>query len=168
MTAQFEYTTGVGVGGGALLSGLKGTLVKGWTFTSQLTTGSGLPLTPVYLTSVQGTGVTGTIRADLTGASTDAPDGLLPESGRVRAARGRPVGQGRTQLGHRPAQFSLNAGLSRTFPLGRAAQPRLADRRDQRAESRDLRRREHASSAARSSACRRGPTRCASCRRVCG
>ena len=48
---------------------LKGALVKDWTVTSQLTAGSGLPLTPVYLTSVRGTGVTGTIRADLTGAS---------------------------------------------------------------------------------------------------
>ena len=64
VTAQFQYTTGVGVAGGTLLDGLKGALFKDWTITSQLTTGSGLPLTPVYLTSVAGTGVTGTIRAD--------------------------------------------------------------------------------------------------------
>ena len=46
----------------------KGSLLKGWTFISTLTTGSGLPLTPTYLTSVPGTGMTGTIAADLTGA----------------------------------------------------------------------------------------------------
>ena len=40
-------------------------LLRDWTFTSQLTAGSGLPLTPVYLTSLAGTGVTGTIRAQL-------------------------------------------------------------------------------------------------------
>ena len=72
MTAQVQYTTGIGVAGGALLDGMKGTLFKGWTFTSQLTTGSGLPLTPVYLAPVPGTGVTGTIRPSLTGASLDA------------------------------------------------------------------------------------------------
>ena len=54
VTAQFQYTTGVGVGGGTLLDGLKGTLLKGWTVTSPLNAGSGLPLTPVYLTSVTG------------------------------------------------------------------------------------------------------------------
>ena len=44
LTAQFEYTTGVGVSGGALTNGLKGSFWKGWTFLSQLTAGSGLPL----------------------------------------------------------------------------------------------------------------------------
>ena len=68
LTAQFQYTCGVGIGGGTLLDGLKGTLLKGWTVTAALNAGSGLPLTPVYLTSVQGTGVTGTIRPDVNGA----------------------------------------------------------------------------------------------------
>ena len=49
LTAQFQYSTGVGVSGGTLVDGLKGSLLKGWTMTSQLTAGSGLPLTPVYL-----------------------------------------------------------------------------------------------------------------------
>ena len=54
LTAQVQYTTGVGVAGGALVDGFKGSLLKGWTFTGTLTTGSGLPLTPIYLTSVPG------------------------------------------------------------------------------------------------------------------
>ena len=54
VTAQFQYTTGVGVAGGALLTGVKGALFKGWTITSQLNAGSGLPLTPIALTSVRG------------------------------------------------------------------------------------------------------------------
>src|SRR5262249_11319491 len=58
MTAQFQYTSGVGIGGGALTDGARGSLLKGWTITTQATIGSGLPLTPVYLTSVPGTGVT--------------------------------------------------------------------------------------------------------------
>ena len=64
-----QYTSGVGVGGGTLMDGFRGALLKGWTLTAQLTTGSGLPLTPVFLTSVPGTGVTGSMRGDLTGAS---------------------------------------------------------------------------------------------------
>ncbi len=118
LTAQFQYTTGIGVSGGALVDGLKGSLVKGWTVTTQLATGSGLPLTPVYLSPVPGTGVTGTIRADLTGATGEAPAGYylnpaaytVPVSGHWGTA-GRNSVRG-------PAQFALNAGIARTFTLG--------------------------------------------------
>ena len=33
ITAQVQYTTGVGVAGGALVDGFRGSLLKGWTFT---------------------------------------------------------------------------------------------------------------------------------------
>src|SRR5262249_58324514 len=76
--AQVQYTSGVGVAGGSLMGGIRGALFKGWTVTSQLTAGSGLPLTPIYLTSVAGTGVTGTIRGDVNPALVDAvPDGFF-------------------------------------------------------------------------------------------
>ena len=39
----------------------RGALLKEWTFGSQVTAGTGLPLTPVYLAAVNGTGVTGSI-----------------------------------------------------------------------------------------------------------
>jgi hypothetical protein len=118
VTAQLEYTTGVGVSGGALLSGLKGALVKGWTLTSQLSVGSGLPLTPVYLTPVRGTGVTGTIRADLTGAElTPAAGYYLNPSAYAPPATGQWGDAGRNSVTG-PSQFSLNAGVSRTFPWG--------------------------------------------------
>jgi hypothetical protein len=119
LTAQFQYTSGVGVSGGTLVDGLKGTLLKGWTVTSQLTAGSGLPLTPVYLAPVPGTGVTGTIRPDLTGVPIDGSSGdryanpaafALPASGHWGTA-------GRNSITG-PAQFSLNAGITRTFPWG--------------------------------------------------
>jgi hypothetical protein len=118
LTAQVQYTTGVGVRGGALLDGLTGSLVKGWTFTSQLSVGSGLPLTPVYLNSVSGTGVTGTIRAQLTGASTDAPAGYyLNPAAYTTPAAGHWGNAGRNSVTG-PSQFSLNAGVARTFPWG--------------------------------------------------
>jgi hypothetical protein len=118
VTAQFQYTTGVGMGGGALVDGAKGTLFKGWTVTSQLTAGSGLPLTPVYLTSVTGTGVTGPIRADLTGIADVASDGVYANPAAFAPpAPGRWGNAGRNSI-RGPAQFGLNTGFGRSFLWG--------------------------------------------------
>jgi hypothetical protein len=118
LTAQFQYTTGVGVSGGALLTGLKGSLFKGWTVTSQLTAGSGLPLTPVYLTSVAGTGVTGTIRADLTGAPIGAaPPGYFFNPAAYAAPEPGRWGNAQRNSVTGPSQFALNAGIARTFTV---------------------------------------------------
>jgi hypothetical protein len=119
VAAQFQYTTGVGVGGGTLIDGVKGSLFKGWTLSAQLTAGSGLPLTPVYLAPVVGTGVTGTLRPDLTGADADAiPAGYyLNPAAYAAPAPGRWGSAGRNSV-RGPAQFALNAGLGRTFPWG--------------------------------------------------
>jgi hypothetical protein len=64
---QFQYTTGVGVGGGTLVDGMKGWWFKDWTLAGELNAGSGLPFTPVSFTAIPGTGVVGT-RPRLTGA----------------------------------------------------------------------------------------------------
>jgi hypothetical protein len=119
LTTQFEYTTGMGAGGGALMTGTKGSLYKGWTITGQLNVGSGLPLTPVYLTSLAGTGVIGTIRADYTGA----PVGALSPGSYVNAAAFAAPAAGRWGNAARnsitgPSQFSFNMGLARTFLWG--------------------------------------------------
>jgi hypothetical protein len=116
---QAQYTSGSGVRGGALLSGWKGLLLKEWTLAEAFTIGSGLPQTPLYLAVQPGTGVTGNLRPDLTGADIyAAPKGLnlnpaafqVPPAGRFgNAARNSITG---------PAQFSLNASLGRTFPWG--------------------------------------------------
>ena len=116
LTLQFQYTTGVGVAGGALVDGWQGSLLKGWTITSQLTTGSGLPLTPYYLATTPGTGFTGAIRASLTGAPTDAPAGYyLNPAAYTTPAPGEWGNAGRNS-GMGPMQFGLNAGITRTFP----------------------------------------------------
>jgi trimeric autotransporter adhesin len=105
LTAQVEYS-----GRG---------LLRDWTLTSQLSAGSGLPLTPVYLTSIAGTGVTGAVRASYTGAPVDeAPEGFLVNP----AAFGAPVpgewGNAPRNSITGPAQFSLNTGITRTFAIG--------------------------------------------------
>jgi hypothetical protein len=117
LTGQVQYTTGVGVGGGALLSGVKGSLFKGWTVTANMDAGSGRPVTPVVLTQIPGTGVLGALRADLTSASTgDIPDGYYFNP----AAYTLPVGHfgsaGRNSE-RGPKQFNLNMNVTRTFVL---------------------------------------------------
>jgi hypothetical protein len=67
-TVQVQYTTGIGVRGGTLLRGWKGAAYKGWTIIANITAGSGMPLTPVYIAAVRNTGVTGSLRPDYTGA----------------------------------------------------------------------------------------------------
>src|SRR5947209_5607035 len=74
-TAQAQFTTGIGVGGGTLLRGWKGAAFKGWTFLTQITAATGQPLTPIYLSAVNGTGMTGSIRPDVTGAPVYAASG---------------------------------------------------------------------------------------------
>jgi len=116
-SVQTQYTTGVGVRGGALLGGWRGVLFKEWTVASQLTMGSGLPQTPIYFAAVRGTGVTGNLRPDVTGLSIhDAPPGLFlnPAAFSVPAA-GQWGNAGRNSITG-PSQFTLNASLGRSFP----------------------------------------------------
>ncbi len=119
LAAQLQYTTGAGVSGGGLMDGAAAKFFRGWTLTGQVTSGSGLPITPVYLTSVAGTGVTGTIRASLTGAPTDAATGgsYLNPAAYSAPAAGAWGNAGRNSITG-PGQFSLDAGIGRTFLWG--------------------------------------------------
>jgi hypothetical protein len=118
LTAQLQYSTGVGVGGGTLLSGWRGGLFKEWTLATQITAGTGKPLTPVYFAAVPGTGVTGSYRPDYTGAPLySAPPGLFLNPAAVSLpAPGQWGDAGRDSITG-PNQFSLNASLARTFRL---------------------------------------------------
>ncbi len=117
--SSFQYTSGMGMAGGTLLKGWKGALLKQWTVSGQINAASGYPLTPIFPAAVSGTGVTGPLRPDLTGADIEAaPAGLhvnpaaftAPEAGRWgNAARNSIPG---------PSQFGLNASLARTFRTG--------------------------------------------------
>jgi hypothetical protein len=115
-TVQFQYTTGIGSKGGAFLRGWRGALFKQWTFSSQITAGSGLPLTPVYPVAVSGTGVSGPVRPDYTGADIyDAPPGLHLNPDAYQApAEGRWGSAGRNSIAG-PSQFALSASLHRIF-----------------------------------------------------
>jgi len=113
-----QYTTGMGLRGGSLLSGWRGAAFKEWTASTQINAGTGQPLTPVYLVAVQGTGFTGPIRPDYTGKPVyDAPSGLfLNPAAYAAPAAGRWGNAGRNTITG-PDQFTLNASMARTFRL---------------------------------------------------
>ncbi|MGO8792124.1 MAG: carboxypeptidase-like regulatory domain-containing protein [Terriglobia bacterium] len=120
LNLQAQYTSGMGLGGRTLMSGKRGTFLKEWTFLTQISVGSGLPESPVYLATVPGTGITGSIRPEETGASIkNAPLGLFLNPAAFAAP---PPGQwgnaGRNSI-IGPSAFSLNAAIGRTFRLDR-------------------------------------------------
>jgi hypothetical protein len=118
VSSTIQYTTGMGMAGGTLLNGWRGALFKGWLFSTTISAGSGLPLTPVYLAPVQGTGITSALRPEYTGAPLyNAPPGLSLNPAAYAAP---PPGQfgdaGRDSITG-PFQFALNASAGRTFRL---------------------------------------------------
>ena len=118
LDVQMQYSTGVGVAGGALLSGWRGLLFKEWTIATQISVSSGLPLTPIYPVGIAGTGITG-IRPDYTGVSLyDAPNGLsLNPKAFASPASGQWGNAGRDSI-IGPSQFSMIASMGRSFTVG--------------------------------------------------
>jgi hypothetical protein len=108
----------MGKGGGTLMSGWRGRVLKEWTVLTQITAGTGLPETPVYLAAVPGTGVTGTIRPDRTSAPLYiASDGFfLNSEAYTTPASGQWGNAGRNSI-RGPATFTMNAALARTLRL---------------------------------------------------
>jgi len=103
-----QYTTGMGRN--ALL---RGKWLSDWTVSSQWAVGTGLPLTPVLLRPVAGTGVTGSWRPDYTGAELFAGSRPNPAAYAVPGP-GRWGNAGRNTITG-PKQLAVNAALSRTF-----------------------------------------------------
>ncbi len=112
---QTQYTTGVGVRGGTLMSGWRGTAFKGWTFVNTINAGTGLPETPVYQEAVGLTGSSGSIRPDYTGAPVyAAPPGYFLNPAAFIAPVGHWGNCGRNILTG-PSQFNMNTSVARTF-----------------------------------------------------
>jgi len=118
LNASFQYTTGMGLGGGTLLTGWRGRVYKEWTVLGQIVAGSGLPETPSYLATVTGTGLTGPIRPDRTTTSIYAgsPGRFLNPAAYAPPLSGQWGTAGRDSISG-PGQFTFNASLARTFRL---------------------------------------------------
>jgi hypothetical protein len=118
LNMQLQYTTGMGMGGRTLMSGWRGRLLKEWTVMSQITSGTGLPETPIFQAIVPGTGVSNTIRPDLTGASIySAPAGYHLNVAAFSAPAAGAWGMARRDSITGPNQFTLNGSMSRTLRL---------------------------------------------------
>ncbi len=121
LNLQAQYTTGEGLGGGTLMTGWPGRLLKEWTVVTTAVVGSGLPETPVYLAAVPGTGYTGTIRPNPTGAPITASRAgqHLNPAAYTAPLPGEWGTAGRNSITG-PNQFSLDTSVARTFrPSGR-------------------------------------------------
>lgn len=113
LSFQMQYSSGMGLGWG-----WGTTALKEWNWATEIAAGSGLPLTPVYLAAVQGTGVTGSLRPDYTGAPVhDAPAGFfLNRAAYAPPAAGHWGDAGRNSIGG-PGQLGIHVSLGRTFRL---------------------------------------------------
>ncbi|HEY1649243.1 MAG TPA: carboxypeptidase-like regulatory domain-containing protein [Terracidiphilus sp.] len=114
LTAQ--YTSGEGLGGGTLMSGWRGRLLKEWTVLGTLTAASGLPETPIYPVAVPGTAATTVIRPSLSGSSiyASAAGTHLNSFAYQEPALGQWGTAGRDSITG-PDHFSLDSSLARTF-----------------------------------------------------
>ena len=116
LNLQAQYTSGQGLGGGALLAGWRGRLLKEWTAVTTIAAGTGLPQTPIYLAAIPGAGFTGTLRPDLTGNSIyAAPRGLHLNAAAYATPQPGQYGHAGRYSINGPSQFTLNASLARTF-----------------------------------------------------
>jgi hypothetical protein len=114
LNLNWQYSTAVGRGGGMLIQGWKGALLKDWTLTNAISAGSGMPLTATVggvRSTTTGTGITGSLRADATGLPVNASALNLAF---VDPAAGQWGNAGRDTITG-PTQFSLNGSLGRTF-----------------------------------------------------
>jgi hypothetical protein len=116
LNLQVQYTSGEGLGGGDLLRGWRGRLVKEWTMLTKISTGSGLPETPAYLAAISGTGFSNITRPSLSGAKiyTNSAGVHLNSAAYTVPTSGQWGTAGRNSITG-PGQFSLDASLARTF-----------------------------------------------------
>jgi trimeric autotransporter adhesin len=118
LNTQIQYTTGMGLGGRSLLSGWRGRVYKEWTVVTNISVGSGLPETPTYFETLQGSACTSCIRPNVTGASIHAaPAGLFLNPAAFAAPAAGQFGDARVGSITGPDQFSLGASMARTFRL---------------------------------------------------
>ena len=113
-TASLQYSTGVGVHGGALLSGWRGLILKGWTLQSNINYGSGLPFTPFLGQQLPGS-TAYVLRPEYIGGNLYGGSNTFLNP---LAFATPPAGQygdvGRDSL-YGPNQFSMNGNMARSF-----------------------------------------------------
>ena len=118
LTTSFQYSTGMGLGGGTLLSGWRGRVYKEWTVGGTIVAGSGLPETPVYLAAANGSGVTGNLRPNRTSEPLySAASGHFLNAAAYTAPQAGQWGNAGRDSITGPGSLTFNASLSRTFRI---------------------------------------------------
>lgn len=114
-----QYTTGMGLGGKALLSGWRGAIYKEWTIATSISAATGTPETVICgscLATGSG-GVQSTVRPNvLASPYAGAPAGFRLNAASFAAPVGT-WGNARRDSIQGPDQFSMNANMNRTFRL---------------------------------------------------
>ena len=124
-----QYTTGMGLGGGALMGGWRGALLRGWASEFQLNVGSGLPLTPCLLCGCKRDRGDGKPEARCYGSfGYGCAAGIVLESRRIPLAGRRAMGECWTQFDHRPFAVQPEFVAPPQFPLARPLQLRTPRR----------------------------------------
>jgi hypothetical protein len=117
-TFTAQYTTGMGLGGKALMSGWRGAIYKEWNIQTAITAGTGLPETPIdAAVTASGSGVNGTVRPNLVASPyANLQPGYFLNSTAYSAPAGA-WGTARRDSIEGPDQFTMNAMMLRTFRL---------------------------------------------------
>jgi hypothetical protein len=122
LTANAQYTTGMGIGGKTLMSGWKGLAYKEWTVSTTIKLASGMPETPIVSgeTVLGGGANSGSIRANYVGGQVhlNSP-GVFLNSAAFQVPTAGQWGTARRDSITGPTQFSLNATMQRTFRLSK-------------------------------------------------
>ncbi len=116
---QVQYTTGMGKGGGSLLSGWRGRVYKEWTFQTQIDAGSGLPETPLA-SGILVAGYSAFVRPNITGAPIySGNNGRFLNAAAYASPASGQWGNARRDSITGPGQFTMTAAMVRTFRLSK-------------------------------------------------
>jgi hypothetical protein len=119
LNASIQYTSGMGMHGGTLLTGWRGTLLKEWTVAATITAGSGLPQTPIYEATINGTGLVGSRPDRASGSVYAGSDGHFLNPAAYAAPQPGQWGTAGRDSIIGPGQFTFNGSLSRTFRVAK-------------------------------------------------
>lgn len=119
LNSQLQFTSGMGLKGGSLMRGWRGSVYREWTVSIQMKYGSGMPATPYSPYVIPATAYANVLRADSTGSNLyAAPPGRFLNPAAFALPAAGTFGNARRDSITGPSLFTMDASLLRTFRLG--------------------------------------------------